>query len=173
MVYTTLDVELQSAAERALENQLRAIEAGKFGPYKYRTYESYMATASERSGEEASGNSPYLQGAFIAMDPRTGAVRALIGGRDFDDSKFNRATQALRQPGSTFKPVVYSTAVQNGRPVSYILDDSPIVRDLGYGQTWTPQNYDLKFEGPIPMRRALMLSRNIPTINLGIELGEN
>ncbi|HEX2780055.1 MAG TPA: transglycosylase domain-containing protein, partial [Gemmatimonadaceae bacterium] len=169
-VYTTLDIDMQGAAERALEGQLRKIEAGEYGKYTHTSYEAYVARAA--GGEENGANSPYLQGAFVAMDPRTGAVRALIGGRDFDDSKFNRATQALRQPGSTFKPIVYSTAVQNGRPASYILDDSPIVRDLGNGQTWTPQNYDLKFEGPVPMRRALMLSRNIPTINLGIELGE-
>ena len=169
-VYTTLDIEMQSAAERAMENQLRKIEAGEYGPYRHLSYEKYVARAA--GGEETGGNSPYLQGAFIAMDPRSGAVRALVGGRDFDDSKFNRATQAMRQPGSTFKPIVYSTAVQNGRPVSYVLDDSPLVRDLGNGQTWTPQNYDGKFEGPVPMRRALMLSRNIPTINLGIELGE-
>ncbi|NUR35176.1 MAG: PBP1A family penicillin-binding protein [Gemmatimonadaceae bacterium] len=169
-VYTTLDLDMQGAAERAMEGQLRKIEAGEYGKYNHISYEQYVARAA--GGEENGANSPYLQGAFVAIDPRTGAVRALIGGRDFDDSKFNRATQALRQPGSTFKPIVYSTAVQNGRPASYILDDSPIVRDLGNGQTWTPQNYDLKFEGPIPMRRALMLSRNIPTINLGIELGE-
>ena len=170
-VYTTLDIDMQSAAERAMESQLRRIEGGEYGKYSHTTYEQYVARAA--GGEDNGPNSPYLQGAFIALDPRTGSVRALIGGRDFDDSKFNRATQALRQPGSTFKPMVYATAVQNGRPASYILDDSPIVRDLGNGQTWTPQNYDLKFEGPIPMRRALMLSRNIPTINLGIELGES
>ena len=170
-VYTTLDIEMQSAAERALESQLRKIEAGEYGKYSHMSYEQYVARAA--SGEQGNApNSPYLQGSFVAMDPRTGAVRALVGGRDYDDSKFNRATQALRQPGSTFKPIVYSTAIQNGRPASYILDDSPIVRDLGNGQTWTPQNYDLKFEGPVPLRRALMLSRNIPTINLGIELGE-
>ena len=169
-VYTTLDVEMQSAAERALEGQLRKIEQGDYGAYRHVSYEQYIARTA--GGDEAGPNSPYLQGAFIAMDPRSGAVRALVGGRDFDDSKFNRATQALRQPGSTFKPIVYATAIQNGRPVSYVLDDSPLVRDLGNGTTWTPQNYDLKFEGPVPMRRALMLSRNIPTINLGIELGE-
>ncbi len=170
-VYTTLDIEMQSAAERAMETQMKKIEAGDYGPYRHLSYEKYVARAA--SGDESqAANTPYLQGAFIAIDPRTGAVRALVGGRDFDDSKFNRATQALRQPGSTFKPIVYATAVQNGRPVSYILDDSPIVRDVGSGQTWTPQNYDGRFEGPVPMRRALMLSRNIPTINLGIELGE-
>src|SRR5205085_882357 len=72
-VFTTLDVELQSAAERALENQLRAIESGKYGAYKHQSYESYIARSSERTGERAAANSPYLQGAFVAMDPRTGA----------------------------------------------------------------------------------------------------
>ena len=170
-VYTTLDVELQSAAERALENQLRAIEAGRFGAYPRRSYEAYMASAAERSGEPTAPNSPYLQGAFVAMDPRTGAVRALVGGRDFDDSKFNRATQALRQPGSTFKPIVYATAVQNGRPPTYVVDDSPLSVPQSGGGNWTPQNYDGKFEGLMFMRRALYMSRNVPTIKLGMELG--
>ena len=170
-VYTTLDVDLQSAAERALENQLRAIEAGRFGAYPHKSYESYMASASERVGEQAAANSPYLQGAFVAMDPRTGAVRAMVGGRDFDDSKFNRATQALRQPGSTFKPVVYSDAVQNGRPPTYIVDDSPVSVPQSGGGSWTPQNYDGKFEGLMPMRRGLYQSRNIVAIKVGMELG--
>jgi len=170
-VYTTLDVDLQSAAERALENQLRAIEAGKFGAYPHRSYEAHMASASERTGEQASPNSPYLQGAFVAMDPRTGAVRALVGGRDFDDSKFNRATQALRQPGSTFKPIVYAAAVQNGRPPTYIVDDSPVSVPQSGGGDWTPQNYDGKFEGLMYMRRGLYQSRNIVAIKVGMELG--
>ena len=170
-VYTTLDVDLQSAAERALENQLRAIEAGKFGAYPHRSYEAHMASASERTGEQASPNSPYLQGAFVAMDPRTGAIRALVGGRDFDDSKFNRATQALRQPGSTFKPIVYAAAVQNGRPPTYIVDDAPLAVPQAGGGDWTPQNYDGKFEGLMYMRRGLYQSRNIVAIKVGMELG--
>ena len=170
-VFTTLDVDFQSAAERALENQLRAIEAGRFGAYKHPSYEGYMSTASERAGSAASANSPYLQGAFVAMDPRTGAVRALVGGRDFDDSKFNRATQALRQPGSTFKPIVYADAVQNGRPPTYMVDDSPVSVPQSGGGSWTPQNYDGKFEGPMPMRRGLYQSRNIVAIKVGMELG--
>ena len=170
-VYTTLDADLQSAAERALENQLRAIESGRFGAYQHVTFESYLSRASERAGEQAAANSPYLQGAFVAMDPRTGAVRALVGGRDFDDSKFNRATQALRQPGSTFKPIVYADAVQNGRPPSYIVDDSPVQVPQGGGATWNPQNYDGRFEGPMPMRRGLYQSRNIVAIKVGMELG--
>ncbi|MDQ6635879.1 MAG: PBP1A family penicillin-binding protein [Gemmatimonadota bacterium] len=171
-VYTTLDVDLQSAAERALENQLKAVESGRYGAYTHPTFESYMSKASSRAGQELAANSPYLQGAFIAMDPRTGAVRALVGGRDFDDSKFNRATQALRQPGSTFKPVVYADAVQNGRPPSYIVDDSPVSVPQSGGGVWTPQNYDGKFEGPMPMRRGLYQSRNIVAIKVGMELGE-
>ncbi|MDF2772619.1 MAG: penicillin-binding protein [Geminicoccaceae bacterium] len=170
-VYTTLDLDLQSAAERALENQIRAIEGGKYGRFPHRTYEQLSARAA--NGEEPSAaNSPYLQGAFVAIDPRDGAVRALVGGREFDDSKFNRATQALRQPGSTFKPIVYATALQNGRSSATVIDDAPVTLPQMGGDSWTPQNYDGKFEGPITLRRALYMSRNLPAIRMGMELGE-
>ena len=168
-VYTTLDLDAQSAAERALERQALAIEAGRFGPYKHETFEHYMA---HREGDVGSGTSPYLQSAFLALDPRNGAVRAMIGGRDFDDSKFNRSVQALRQPGSAFKPIVYSAAVQNGRPASYIVNDSPLVLQVPGQPEWAPQNYDLQFLGQIPMRQSLYQSRNVSTIRLGMELGE-
>ena len=170
-VFTTLDLDMQSAAERALENQLRAIEGGKYGKFPHRTYEQLAARAAN-GDETASPNSPYLQGAFLAMDPRDGSVRALVGGRQFDDSKFNRMTQALRQPGSTFKPIVYSAAIENGRTPATIIDDSPITLEQVGSETWTPQNYDGKFEGPIPLRRALYMSRNLPAIRVGMELGE-
>jgi penicillin-binding protein 1A len=170
-IYTTLDFEMQSAAERALEQQIRAIEEGKFGAYRQPTYEEYMARAAE--GERESGNnSPYLQGALISLDPRTGAIRALVGGRDFEDSKFNRATQALRQPGSTFKPVVYADAIRQGRAPAYILHDVPVSVPQVDGSQWTPQNYDRRFEGGMSMRRALYQSRNIPAVRMGMELGE-
>ncbi len=168
-VFTTLDLDMQSAAERSLERQARAIEGGRFGPYSHETYEHYVA---HREGDEGSGTSPYLQSAFLAMDPRTGAVRAMIGGRDFDDSKFNRSVQALRQPGSTFKPIVYSAAIQNGRPASYIVNDSPLVLQVPGQPEWAPQNYDLRFLGQIPLRESLYLSRNVSTVRLGMELGE-
>jgi len=168
-VYTSLDIEMQSAAERALERQILAIEAGRYGDYPHRTYEYYIA---RREGDVGGASSPYLQGAFIALDPRNGAVRAMIGGRNFYDSKFNRAVQALRQPGSTFKPIVYSAAIQNGRPASYIVSDSPLVMNIPGQETWAPQNYDLAFLGDIPMRQALYQSRNLPSIRLGMELGE-
>jgi penicillin-binding protein 1A len=168
-VYTTLDLDMQSAAERALEHQARAIEVGRFGPYSHETYEHYLA---HREGDEGSGTSPYLQSAFLALDPRNGAVRVMIGGRDFDDSKFNRSVQALRQPGSTFKPIVYSAAIQNGRSPSYLVNDSPLVLQVPGQPEWAPQNYDLKFLGEIPLRQSLYLSRNVSTVRLGMELGE-
>jgi penicillin-binding protein 1A len=172
-VYTTLDLDMQSAAERALENQLRAIEGGKYGAFKHLTYEQYVARAANRDEPQSTtANSPYIQGAFVALDPRDGAVRALVGGRDFDDSKFNRAVQALRQPGSTFKPIVYSTAIESGRTPATIIDDAPISVPQMEGKFWTPQNYDGKFEGTVTMRRALYNSRNLPAIRMGMELTE-
>jgi penicillin-binding protein 1A len=170
-VYTTLDLDLQTAAERALERQIRAIEAGRFGTFPHITYERYLARASDADRNENAPNSPYLQGAFIAMDPQNGGIRALVGGRDFDDSNFDRAVQAVRQPGSTFKPIVYADAIQNGRPLSYILDDSPLTVEMAGTGTWTPRNFDGDYAGKIPMRRALYQSRNVPTIKLGLELG--
>ena len=170
-VYTTLDFDMQTAAERAVENQLKAIESGKYGRFTHTTYEQYLARAAE-GGDAAAPNSPYLQAAFIAIDPRTGAVRALVGGRDFNDSKFNRATQATRQPGSTFKPLVYADAIQHGRSPAYTIEDSPLSVEQVSGTPWTPQNYDLKFEGPMLLRRALYLSRNLAAIRMGMELGE-
>lgn len=172
-VMTSLDLDMQGAAERAMERQLRAIEAGTFGKFTHQTYEEYLARAASGTEEEGRAVSPYLQGAFVAMDPRTGAIRALVGGRDFDDSKFDRAVRALRQPGSTFKPIVYATAVQTGRPPSYFLDDEPIEVPQLDGSLWQPQNYDLKFEGRVTMRRALYQSRNLPAIRLTMELGES
>ncbi len=172
-VFTTLDVDMQLAAERALDRQMRSIENGKYGTWKHTTFDEFNAKGSAADAEPGL-NTPYLQGAFVAMDPRTGAVRAMIGGRDFEDSKFNRATQALRQPGSTFKPIVYSAAIHAGRTWSTLIDDAPVSLPHlgGGGSDWTPQNYDLKFEGPMPMRRALYMSRNIPAIKIGMEIGE-
>jgi penicillin-binding protein 1A len=170
-VFTTLDVDMQGAAERALENQLQAIESGQHGAYKHLSWEGYVARNAETRDARNNANSPYLQGAFVAIEPRSGAVRALVGGRDFEDSKFNRAVQALRQPGSTFKPIVYSAAVRAGLGPAHVVDDSPIALDQVSGEQWTPQNYDMKFMGPMPMRRALYMSRNLAAIRVGMEVG--
>jgi penicillin-binding protein 1A len=169
-VYTTLDPDMQGAAERALEQQLRAIEGGKYGKFAHPTYEQYVARNA--SGEQQdTPTSPYLQGCLVALDPRTGAVRAMVGGRDFDDSKFNRCTQALRQPGSSFKPIVYADAIQNGRPPSYMVDDSPLSIPQIDGTDWTPKDADGKFQGLMTMRRGLYQSRNLVAIRVGMELG--
>jgi penicillin-binding protein 1A len=172
-VYTTLDIDLELAAERSLERQMKRIEAGQYTAYRHPTYEAYITRNANTADEpKENPNSPYLQDAFVAMDPRTGAIRAMVGGRDFDDNKFNRATQALRQPGSTFKPIVYSDAIQNGRPLSYLLADSALVVPNADGSNWTPQNYEGTFSNQmLPMRVALYKSLNVPTIRLGMELG--
>ena len=172
-VMTSLDLDMQGAAERAMERQLRAIEANTYGKFTHVTYEQYLARAQGGNADPDRANSPYLQGAFVAIDPRTGGVRALVGGRDFDDSQFDRAVRALRQPGSTFKPLVYATAIHTGRPPSYFIDDEPIEVPQLDGSLWAPQNYDLKFEGRVTMRRALYQSRNLPAIRMAMEMGES
>jgi penicillin-binding protein 1A len=118
---------------------------------------------------------PRLEGALLALDPRSGAVRAMVGGYDFERSKFNRATQAMRQVGSAFKPIVYAAAIeQAGYTPATMLDDSPISFPDNQG-VWSPHNYDFSFWGPIPLRRAVEQSRNIPAIRtlqaVGIKTG--
>jgi len=175
-IYTTLDLDMQDAAERAVQAQLDAIESGVYSSGKAPgrvTYRDYIESA-KASGEDHGPFTPYLQGALVAIEANTGYIRAMVGGRDFDDSKFNRATQAIRQPGSTFKPFVYSTAVRAGHPVTEILDDSPLnppVLQLD-STLWQPKDDDDTTLGLIPMREALYLSRNLATIKLGMQLGE-
>jgi len=110
------------------------------------------------------------QAALVAIDNNTGEIRAMVGGRDFDDSKFNRATQALRQTGSSFKPYVYSAAVEDGAMPDDIIVDAPISFPSGAG-VWAPHNYDNKYEGAITLRHALAESRNVPAIKLAQRVG--
>jgi penicillin-binding protein 1A len=115
---------------------------------------------------------PEFEGAVFAIQNRTGRVLAMVGGKRFELSRFNRATQAMRQLGSTFKPIVYATAIDRGfTPVS-ILQDSPVAYPAGPGQPlYSPLNYDKKFEGPITLRHGLEQSRNVPTVRLMEQLG--
>ncbi len=117
---------------------------------------------------------PLLEGALLAIDNRTGQIRAMVGGFSFARSKFNRATQAHRQMGSAFKPIVFTTAVDRGfTPVSEFLDE-PTSFDAGAGQPpYQPQNYDRRFEGTVTLRRALEQSRNIPAVKAMNEIGPN
>jgi penicillin-binding protein 1A len=176
-IYTTLDLDMQEAAERALSAQLDAIEAGVYTNGKWdgrSTYREYLESSKAGEEQDRGGYTPYLQGALLSIDARTGAILAMIGGRDFADSKFNRITQAVRQPGSTFKPFVYSAAVRAGHPVTEILDDTPLDHPVMQPDSslWQPQDYDLTTMGQIPMRQSLYLSRNLSTIKLGMALGE-
>ncbi len=110
---------------------------------------------------------PLVQGAFTAVDPENGAIRALIGGFSFGISKFNRATQSLRQPGSSFKPFVYSAALEKGFTTASIINDAPLVfEDASVGKVWKPQNSDDKFGGPTRMREAMVTSRNLVSVRL-------
>ena len=114
---------------------------------------------------------PLVEGALVAIDNRTGQIKAMVGGWSFSRSKFNRAVQAYRQLGSTFKPIVYTAAIDRGFTPTSILVDSPVSYQAGNGQVWSPQNYDHKFEGPITLRWAIEESRNIPAIKMMETLG--
>jgi penicillin-binding protein 1A len=172
-IYTTLDLDTQQAAERALEARLEAIESGADGKFEHPTYQQFQNSKADESDEPDRRTTPYLQGLVVTIEAKTGQIRAMIGGRDFGDSKFNRATQALRQPGSTFKPITFSAAIEAGYPLSHVMvDDSLSLLIKPDEPPWTPQNYDLEFDGPMTLRRALYLSRNIIAIKLGMELGE-
>jgi penicillin-binding protein 1A len=114
---------------------------------------------------------PIAEGALVAIDNRTGQIKAMLGGWSFNRSKFNRAVQAYRQLGSTFKPVVYTAAIDRGFTPASILQDAPISYSAGNGQIYSPHNYDHQFEGPITLRHALEESRNVPAIRMMDTLG--
>ncbi|MEK8024680.1 penicillin-binding protein 1A [Pseudaquabacterium rugosum] len=111
---------------------------------------------------------PEVEGALVAMDPRSGAIRALVGGFDFSNTKFNHVTQAWRQPGSSFKPFIYSAALERGFTPLTMVDDAPLFFDAGTtgGQPWEPKNYDGKFDGPMPLKTALAKSKNMVSIRV-------
>lgn len=111
---------------------------------------------------------PEVEGALVALDPRTGAIRALVGGFDFDKNKFNHAAQAWRQPGSSFKPFIYSAALEKGFTPATVINDAPLFFDAGVtgGQPWEPKNYDGKYDGPMSMRTGLAKSKNMISIRI-------
>ena len=133
---------------------------------------------SEEESDEAPGNLfrlrqvPEVSGAIAVMDPWTGRVLALVGGFSYDQSQFNRATQAMRQPGSSFKPFVYATALDNGYTPSSIVVDGPIEIDMGAGAgVWRPENYSQKFYGPQTLRFGIEQSKNAMTVRLAQDVG--
>jgi len=116
---------------------------------------------------------PEVEGAFVALDPRTGEIRALVGGFDYRKSKFNHATQAWRQPGSSFKPFIYSAALEKGFTPSTVVNDAPLFFDASVtgSQPWEPKNYDGKYDGPMSLRRALAQSKNMVSIRVLQSIG--
>ena len=116
---------------------------------------------------------PEVEGAFVAIDPRDGSIAALVGGFDFAKNKFNHVTQAWRQPGSSFKPFIYSAALEKGFTPATIVNDAPLFFDAGVtgGQPWEPKNYDGTFEGPMTLRRGLAKSKNMISIQVLRSIG--
>jgi penicillin-binding protein 1A len=144
-----------SVATFELNNALRLTKVISLGPG-----ETAHVTLEQDSG---------AQGALVAIDNATGEIKALVGGRDFNESKFDRATQALRQVGSSFKPYVYTAVIDQGASPDDTVLDAPITFETASGP-YTPHNYDDKFEGTISLRRALAQSRNIPALRLADRL---
>jgi len=166
-VWTTLDMDLQQIAERALDRQMSDIEAQLKPRY---TRAGFSPRQAPVTGTQQ--NTPYLQAAFVALDTRTGCVRALIGGRDWNQSNFNRAVQAQRQPGSAFKPFVFTAAMDNGFKPTDVVVDAPVSFPGGAdGKPYQPRNYDKQYRGPVTLRYALQQSINVPTIKLLRQVG--
>lgn len=132
----------------------------------------YVDALEGKQGQFRLRQVPEISGAIVAMDPQTGRVHAMVGGFSFDQSEFNRATQAMRQPGSSFKPIVYATALDNGYTPSSQIMDSPFVLDMGPGQAaWAPSNYDGKAAGLRTLRYGIEHSKNLMTVRLSNEIG--
>jgi penicillin-binding protein 1A len=132
----------------------------------------YVEPLGDTQGQYRLRQVPEISGAMVVMDPHTGRVLAMDGGFSFDQSQFNRATQAMRQPGSSFKPIVYAAALDNGYTPSTIVLDAPIEIDMGAGGgIWKPENYGGKFFGPSTLRFGLEQSRNVMTVRLAQDIG--
>ena len=144
-IYSTIDFNMQHIAEKALSDGVKNIEKRE---------------------------KPGVQAAFIAIDIRTGQIKAMVGGFDFWQNQFNRATQALRQPGSAFKPFVYATAIREGMTSKDVINDAPIsFKGARPGQMWSPKNYDGKYHGTVTLRTALAKSLNAATVRLANRVG--
>jgi len=151
-IFTTLDMRMQLEAEKTLEDGLKRLE------------ESYPHLQIGESGEE-------LQGALVAIDHSTGYITAMVGGRNYGMSQFNRVSQARRQPGSVFKPIVYLAALEGHRyTLASVIDDAPVIIRLKAGE-WSPRNYDGQYHGKVTLRKALEESLNAATVRLTQEIG--
>ena len=152
-IYTTLSYKLQKAAEKAIDTGLSALE-----------------TRMQKHRIE----NPDPQAALVALDLNSGGILAMVGGKNFSQSRFNRATMARRQPGSAFKPIVYALAIEKGFSQNRMILDAPIVFKGGKdGKDWKPENFSKKYKGEITLRKALAISENIPAVRLIEMLGSS
>ncbi len=164
-IYTTIDPVLQKAAEKSIDVQLRKVEARPGYNHPKRADFSQQAKEEEQQ-------TPYLQGAVMVIDNHSGGIRAVVGGRDFSESKYNRATQAGRQVGSTFKPFVYAAAFGRGLLPGAAISDGPIERgEIRGAGNWTPDNSDGTFKGVLRAEEGLILSRNTMSVRIGERAG--
>ncbi|MFC5453365.1 transglycosylase domain-containing protein [Prosthecobacter fluviatilis] len=163
-VYTTLNKELQDAADEAVEKRLAAVE--KQGGYAHPKKADFDKTWD---GTQEVASTPYLQAALMMQDNTTGGILALVGGRDYRHSKYNRATMGERQIGSTVKPFVYAAAIASGFMPGTLINDAPIQPGEieGASPGWNPQNSDGKFLGPTTLTDGIVKSRNTMTLRLG------
>jgi penicillin-binding protein 1A len=191
-IYTTLDLKMQRAAEEVMEKNLAQFDRDRQVILKA---ELKAAKKSKKVVVDVSTTTAKVQGALVALDPRTGEIRALVGGRDFKESQFNRATQAQRQPGSAFKPFVWSAAMDDGMTEATVADDDRVgffndgtdwklldsatdaysislaTAPFPPDQAWVPQNWDFKYFGPVTLRTGIALSRNLVSIRLADHFG--
>jgi penicillin-binding protein 1A len=132
-----------------------------------------IRVAKTEKGNWEATQLPEVEGAFLALDPRDGAIKALVGGFDFAKNKFNHVTQAWRQPGSSFKPFIYSASLEKGFTPATVINDAPLFFDAGTtgSQAWEPKNYDGTFEGPMTLRRGLAKSKNMISIQILNSIG--
>lgn len=164
-IYTTLDLRLQAVADSAIAAEVDTQQALHERYYDITNEDYTYLIPDTLGGPDSIRVYKQIQGMLFAMDNQTGAVLAFVGGRDFKTSKFNRVVQALRQPGSAFKPIVYATAIDNGFSPSDLLLDSPIVLTIG-GEEWRPSNFDLTFRGEMTLREGLRSSINLIAVKL-------
>ncbi len=170
-VYTSLDMKLQNAAEAAITRKIDSLRLRIEDRYtlKNPNYTTFLPDTVDEFGNKIPAQKK-VQGAFLAINNADGDILAMVGGRSFEETKFNRAVQALRQPGSAFKPIIYTACIDNGFHTTDIIDDNPIVLDIPGAKQWRPHNYDDKFMGPITLRDGLRLSRNLVAIRLLLKM---
>ena len=168
-VHTTVDSRIQSIAEETLLSHLETVQKRVDAKKRWsRPDTAFWAGIRTR---EDSLRATVVQGALVALDPRTGHILAMVGGRDFTETKFNRAVQALRQPGSAFKPIIYASAIAQKIPPTRRYPDTAVTVEMYDGSLWRPQNYDRKFLGWMTMREGLAMSRNVVTTKILEEIG--